>query len=175
SDIPTPRLSPTNGSNGHPYRTSDSNGRGLHARPEHEDTRDWAGWWTPARQSTVQDFAVLPDVIALGQSAALPAPAPRQADAPAAIAGAAPRSAESTELTRRIPQAHLAPELRRSPSSDRDRSESPSSGDGPQASPAPEAELTREALSRFQASRQAAQQQVNADDTDAPNGTGPTS
>ncbi|MGH3932524.1 MAG: ATP-binding protein, partial [Pseudonocardiaceae bacterium] len=177
SDIPTPRLSPTNGSNGHPHGTSGSNGRGLHARPEHEDARDWAGWWTPARQPTAQDFAVLPEFAALVQSAALPAPPPCQADAPApvAIAGAAPRSAESTGLTRRIPQAHLAPELRRSPSSDGDGSESSSSGVVPHASPAPDAELAREALSRFQASRQAAQQQVNADDTSSPNGTGPAS
>ncbi len=161
SNIPAPRLSPTNG----------SNGRGLHARPEHEDARDWAGWWIPTRQPTVPDFATLPEFVPLVQSVALPAPPPRQvgASAPAAIASEA---AALAGLTRRVPQAHLAPELRRSPASGGNSPESSSGGNVLHSSPVPDAELAREALSRFQLSRQAAQQQVNADDTRSPNGTG---
>jgi len=59
-------------------------------------------------------------------------------------------------LSRRVPQAHLAPELRRNGQA----SGAPRSG-----GPVPDAEEARAALSRYQASRQAAKAMV--DDGDA--------
>ncbi|MGQ0774280.1 MAG: sensor histidine kinase [Pseudonocardiales bacterium] len=194
SGIPTPRRSTSNG------QAHGSNGRGLHARPEHEDARDWTGWWTPTRQSTGQESA---PVSTVPSAAAVARAAPRSAESTGSSAtgssatgssgavttdhdpviGTASEQGPHALLTRRIPQAHLAPELRRSPSSDGDRTESSSGtesstespSDGPHSSAAPDAQQAREALSRFQASRQAAQQQVDADETRSPNGTGPES
>jgi hypothetical protein len=66
---------------------------------------------------------------------------------PAAGAG------EGLLLARRVPQAHLAPELRRQP-----RAEAAAGADGP-----PDADQARDALSRYQASRQAARALVDED------------
>lgn len=78
-------------------------------------------------------------------------------------------------LIRRVPQANLAPELRRSASAGQSAGQSAGESAGhesiPEPSPPPDAEQARDALSRFQASRQAAQQQVGADGG-APNGRG---
>jgi len=62
------------------------------------------------------------------------------------------------QLARRVPQAHLAPELRRQQAE----------ADEPSAPP-PDAEQAREALSRYQASREAARALV---DRDPPDGNG---
>jgi signal transduction histidine kinase len=74
----------------------------------------------------------------------------RGAPAPVGVHGAGPEVGEQASgpmLSRRVPQAHLAPELRRS-------------GQGPAAArpgaPLPDAAEARAALSRYQASRQAA-------------------
>jgi hypothetical protein len=74
----------------------------------------------------------------------------RPAPAPVGGHGAGPEVGEQANgpmLSRRVPQAHLAPELRRS-------------GQGPAAArpdaPLPDAAEARAALSRYQASRQAA-------------------
>lgn len=66
-------------------------------------------------------------------------------------------------LSRRVPQANLAPELRRSAAM---------GAQVPEPSPPPDAERARDALSRFQASRQAAQEQVGTERSGFPNGTG---
>jgi hypothetical protein len=74
----------------------------------------------------------------------------RPAPAPVGVHGAGREVGEQANdpvLSRRVPQAHLAPELRRS-------------GQGPAAAPPdaplPDAAEARAALSRYQASRQAA-------------------
>jgi hypothetical protein len=64
-------------------------------------------------------------------------------------------------LSRRVPQAHLAPELRRN-------GQAPAPG-GPEGS-LPDAAEARAALSRYQASRQAARAVV--DDRGSPTGDG---
>jgi hypothetical protein len=85
---------------------------------------------------------------------------PHNAGYPAAAAEAYPAAAAEAPplLSRRVPQAHLAPELRR-------RGQE-------QAAPAaradgrlPDAAEAREALSRYQASRQAARAMVDEGDT----------
>jgi hypothetical protein len=85
--------------------------------------------------------------------------------APAQVGGPAPGTGEEFPangpvLSRRVPQAHLAPELRRS-------------GQGPAAAqpdaPLPDAAEARAALSRYQASRQAARAVVEeGDDPERP-------
>jgi hypothetical protein len=79
---------------------------------------------------------------------------------PASAAAGDGNGAEGLLLSRRVPQAHLAPELRRG-------------GQGPAASargdgPVPDAAEARAALSRYQASRQAARAVV--DENGAPAG-----
>ena len=74
--------------------------------------------------------------------AALPVPRAKEAVLPAA---SAPRFPGSRELRRRVPQAHLAPELRH-----------PSTGLAETAAPL-SADAAASALSRYQASRLAAQ------------------
>ena len=79
---------------------------------------------------------------------------------PAPVAAGDGNGAEGLLLARRVPQAHLAPELRRG-------------GQGPAASargdgPLPDATEARAALSRYQASRQAARAVV--DENGAPAG-----
>jgi hypothetical protein len=56
------------------------------------------------------------------------------------------------QLARRVPQAHLAPELRR---------QQPEAAEP--SAPPPDAEQAREALSRYQASREAARALVDRD------------
>ena len=177
-------------------RRSGNGRRGMHARPEQEDDRDWTGWWTPTRRPTLQatsyqvtqvytDAAPVtppgvpppnppPPALPAGQSRT---PGPADQHGPAVIARDAgnPRSTPAEEpstidagphglLNRRVPQANLAPQLRRSTTSD---------GPAPEPSgPPPDAERTRDALSRFQASRQAAQEQVVAETSSSGSGDG---
>jgi signal transduction histidine kinase len=157
-EIPVPRRTVTNPRlNGH--RT-----RGLHARPDQEDPPDWAGWWTPARPVTGQPEQP-PPVYATAEpliSETTPAAPPMLAPA-AALPAAPPRPAPRALLTRRVPQAHLVPELRRS---------EPARGSAAEPSALPDAEQARAALSRFQASRQAAQHQVTGAERGAPTRNG---
>ncbi|MFN2495906.1 MAG: ATP-binding protein [Pseudonocardiaceae bacterium] len=73
------------------------------------------------------------------------------------VGASSPASAEF-RLTRRVPQANLSPELRRAT-----QPAGPTSGPTSGPTTSPDAEQARDALSRFQASRQAAQQQVDSD------------
>jgi signal transduction histidine kinase len=102
-------------------------------------------------------------------------PAPPASPARSAPAGPpappAPTAASDPRLARRVPQAHLAPELRRQPADD---------GQQPQVfpvveAPTPDAAQARTALSRYQASRRAARALVEGssdddDDRRAPGG-----
>jgi hypothetical protein len=81
--------------------------------------------------------------------AALPVPRTKEAVLPSV---SAPRSPGSRELRRRVPQAHLAPELRH-----------PSTGLAETAAPL-SADAAASALSRYQASRLAAQAVVGDPD-----------
>jgi signal transduction histidine kinase len=113
-------------------------------RPAHTGTRpdgNWTGWWAPTRLPTVEESSWSP---------ALPAPTCVAAQK---IAPAVVPPTTAPQLNRRVPQASLAPELRRS---------SPAGGRAIAAPTATsDAELARDALSRYQASRQAAQEQLD--------------
>lgn len=173
---PQPGAAPTAPDIPVPRRTVSSNGsRGMHARPEREDDQDWTGWWTPTRQPTVQATTYqvthvydAEPVATHGPPPANPA-SPRPPAPPALPAGPSttPPAADPHNhnlLNRRVPQANLAPQLRRS-----------ATADGPGAEPLgppPDAERARDALSRFQASRQAAQEQVGAEPSSTGSGNG---
>ncbi len=130
----------------HP-RTPASNG---HARPD----PNWIGWWTPTRLPTVESSSrsatpVYVTAQKIAPPVALPAP---PAVSPADVAPADP------PLNRRVPQANLVPELRRA---------SPVGGAAiPEPTPAPDAKRARDALSRYQASRLAAQTQMTQQQRD---------
>jgi signal transduction histidine kinase len=168
-EVPMPRRAPST-------RATGNGRRGLHARPDYDDHPDWTGWWTPNRVSAAHGSSwQAPPIYATAEplrtptasgsgplvapAAALPAapPEPAQASGPAETPGPDPL------LIRRVPQASLAPELRRSASN-------PESV--PEPSPPADREEAREALSRFQASRQAAQQQVGPEGGNTSNGSG---
>jgi histidine kinase/DNA gyrase B/HSP90-like ATPase len=138
----------------------------------------WRGWWNPesagapARHSDREPVDAgrvesAGDAPAEGQTStdtAQPSPTPRIPEperADADIPGPRPAEEPPTRngngrkpgLRRRVPQAHLAPELRQS------------SADEPGAAPPPDDGVAASALSRYQASRQAAQAVV--DETEA--------
>ncbi len=101
----------------------------------------WDGWWEPDAEAEAPPGSS-PSNHPLNQ--------PPNQPSPAAVGGA-------VQLTRRTPQAHLAPELQR------DRSGRPTGSTagrpapgGPSSTPGPDAARARQALSRYQASRQAA-------------------
>jgi signal transduction histidine kinase len=110
----------------------------------------WRGWWNPESAAAgTAGAGSNGQVRSEGRRPAVPHPLPSQRrhseDAPPG-SGSAPSQPEpgGRTLRRRIPQAHLAPELRR-PADAEDR-------------PAPrQDEAAASALSRYQASRQAAQ------------------
>jgi signal transduction histidine kinase len=103
------------------------------------DSMEWSGWWaSPAGNGGPGDG---------GNGERRPA---------AATAGPAePPEPTEPQLTRRVPQAHLAPELRRQ---DATPAEPPA--------PPPDADQARAALSRYQASREAAREVVDRDPLD---------
>jgi hypothetical protein len=109
----------------------------------------WTGWWDGGEPdqppAAIPSSTPEPSGPHAGQPAALPAGAGAQPDDNSAATGPADPAADHgmPTLTRRRPQANLAPELRRS-----DQSAA--------AVPAPDAARARDALSRYQASRQAA-------------------
>lgn len=98
---------------------------------------DWTGWWTPVTPVTGN----IPST---------------------SVSDGAP---SDTQLSRRVPQANLAPELRRARSSDGVVAEPDPRRGGPPAGVATalDAQRAREALSRYQASREAARNQVDGD------------
>jgi signal transduction histidine kinase len=123
-----------------------------------DDGAEWTGWWEPPAGNG--DHGGNGDGIGNGRGRPTPAaarnlpggtPGQEAAAAPAPPAAAAPDPAEP-RLARRVPQAHLAPELRRRQAD----------SDEPSA-PTPDADQARAALSRYQASRQAAQALVDSD------------
>jgi len=128
------------------------------------DDAEWAGWWQPP-----SDGGENGDDAANGDRGGRPAPAagrdlptgapdrpPGAARGPAATVPMPPPV--EPQLARRVPQAHLAPELRRQQAEAAEPS-----------APPPDAEQAREALSRYQASREAARALV---DRDPPDGNG---
>ena len=98
---------------------------------------NWPGWWTPTRLPTVEESSWLPAPPYVAAQKIAPAVAP-------------PTTAP--QLNRRVPQASLAPELRRA---------SPAGGPAIAApTTTSDAKLATDALSRYQASRLAAQEQL---------------
>ncbi|MGH3814037.1 MAG: ATP-binding protein [Pseudonocardiaceae bacterium] len=101
--------------------------------------QNWAGWWTPTRLPTVEASSWPATPVYTTAQKIAPAVALPAADPP---------------LNRRVPQANLVPELRQS---------SPAAGTAISApTSAPDAKLARDALSRYQASRLAAQKKQMA-------------
>jgi signal transduction histidine kinase len=125
------------------------------------DDGEWSGWWEAS-----SDRGERVDEGANGDRGPRPAPPagpdllggtrgrpPAGARGPAATV---PRPAPvEPQLSRRVPQAHLAPELRRQQA---ESAEPPA--------PPPDADQAREALSRYQASREAARALVDRDPMD---------
>jgi signal transduction histidine kinase len=107
---------------------------------------DWSDWWEPSPGGLGDGEPVSPLAARPPLAERLQAEAPPAAPVPAEAPPAAPVPAEAPLLTRRVPQAHLAPELRR---------HGQAAAAGPDG-PLPDAAETRAALSRYQASRQAA-------------------
>jgi hypothetical protein len=109
------------------------------------DGTEWSGWWaSPAGNGGRGDDGGGDG--GGGNGGRRPAPA---------TATAQPPEPAEPHLTRRVPQAHLAPELRRQ---DATPAEPPA--------PPPDADQARAALSRYQASREAARQVVDRDTLD---------
>ncbi|MGH3998224.1 MAG: hypothetical protein ACRDTJ_12260, partial [Pseudonocardiaceae bacterium] len=103
--------------------------------------QNWTGWWTPTRLPTVEASS--------WPASAAPASVAQQT-APTVV-----QAAGDPPLKRRVPQANLTPELRRP---------SPASTTTITGTPAnPDAKRARDALSRYQTSRLAAQQKLDAD------------
>jgi signal transduction histidine kinase len=105
------------------------------------EVEPWWGWWEPV---------VAPDGPADDSSYTAVADDGPAEPAPPPVAAPA-----DTGLARRVPQSHLAPELREQ-----------SAFAEPDEQPVPNGERTREALSRYQASRQAARALVEREDID---------
>ena len=95
-------------------------------------------------------------------------PVPQAPGPPLSQGPPPPASAGEAQLSRRVPQAHLAPELRR-------RTATAASDHADPAAPPPDAVQARNALSRYQASRRAARALVEgtADEGDDRSGPGP--
>jgi signal transduction histidine kinase len=143
-----------------------------------EEGADWSGWWEPS-PADLQDGQPLSPIAARPPLAervqpprpGAPEPHPSAAAPPEGErsqwresvppAVHSPQAADGVLLSRRVPQAHLAPELRRN-------GQPPAPG-GPEGS-LPDAAEARAALSRYQASRQAAKAVV--DDRGSPGGAG---
>jgi signal transduction histidine kinase len=130
------------------------------------DGGNWSGWWEPAPddlagEQHLSPFAARPPLSerVQAQQSMAPAPmaqAPMAPAAPPAERGPVPVVDDAVPdgllLSRRVPQAHLAPELRR-----QGRAATAAAPDGPP----PDAAEARAALSRYQASRQAARAVVD--------------
>ncbi len=125
---------------------------------------DWPGWWEgpppedgaagPARRSSVATEE-RPAAPAAARTTAAPSPVPRTprpaVELPAADRPAPPRAGSSTGLRVRVPQASLAAGLRTAPH--------PDGAGAPQMDP-----TAASALSRYQANRQAAHDELDRED-----------
>jgi signal transduction histidine kinase len=109
--------------------------------------RAWPGWWDAVLPPEPEREAAEPTAAMAGPAPA-PAAPPPEPDGDGDVPPGEPR------LTRRVPQAHLAPELRRG---------TPAGAGAPPA-PAPDPAQAREALTRYQVSRQAARALVEDDE-----------
>jgi signal transduction histidine kinase len=125
------------------------------------DDPDWSGWWAPPPDGQGDEEPSSPIAARPPLSERVQAPTPPHAPEPAGAAPAAAHrpvpaggqaAAEGVLLSRRVPQAHLAPQLRRHGRA--------ASAAGPDGS-LPDAAEARAALSRYQASRQAAKALVD--------------
>jgi signal transduction histidine kinase len=149
------------------------------------DDAHWSGWWQPnaaaggnggdaangdrggppprgtgsggprgAEPPTFAGFTAPPRPAQAAAGRDAPDRAPDRPRGPAVPVPPVPAPAEP-HLARRVPQAHLAPELRRQQAETAEES-----------APPPDAEQAREALSRYQASREAARALVDRDPMD---------
>jgi signal transduction histidine kinase len=118
------------------------------------DTEPWSGWWEPVLAEAPADQAFNSSFPPADQASngSFPAedPAGGRAEPPDLAPPVQPDAGEP-RLARRVPQAHLAPELR-----------DPSGTVEPAPRSVAEGNRTREALSRYQASREAARAMVEA-------------
>jgi signal transduction histidine kinase len=129
---------------------------------------EWSGWWQPTSadgggnggDGANGDRGRPAPAAASGQPNGARERPPGRARGPAVPVPPMPPPAEP-QLARRVPQAHLAPELRRQQAEAAEP-----------AAPPPDAEQAREALSRYQASREAARALVDRDPMDG-NGHAP--
>ncbi len=109
--------------------------------PENAEWTGWTGWWDSAIASAMPAFDPTPDAIdGSALATATPVPAPRP-----------PASQPARTLKRRVPQSHLIAQLREP----EPEPESEPAADSP--GPARTTAETAAALSRYQASRAAAQ------------------
>jgi signal transduction histidine kinase len=124
------------------------------------DDAQWSGWWQPSSDGganggdATNGDAGGRTAAAAGRDTSSGARdrAPGGARGPAVPV---PPMPAEPQLSRRVPQAHLAPELRRQQAEAAEP-----------AAPPPDAEQAREALSRYQASREAARALVDRDPMD---------
>jgi signal transduction histidine kinase len=126
------------------------------------EVEPWWGWWEPVVEPEPPGNEPPGNGGSRVTVADAPAERPAEPAAPTPMAappGPPPRAAAPGEpgLARRVPQSHLAPELRQ---------RSPSAGPDEQERSVPNGERTREALSRYQASRQAARALVEREEID---------
>jgi signal transduction histidine kinase len=154
--------------NGHDHGEPAGNGRPAADPVSAGDVSDWSGWWESS-PGDLQDGERLSPIAArppLSERVHPPSERLQPAGAPdphRPMAGppldpapeAEPLAPDGPVLSRRMPQAHLAPELRRNGQAT----------DGPRgAGSLPDADEARAALSRYQASRQAAKAMVDDGD-----------
>jgi signal transduction histidine kinase len=164
-----PRIA-TGSRSGEPGRSWEVDGPAY--APSHDfglgDGEPWSGWWEPvlAEAAPGEPANGAPPMGSIANGPAEPAAPIIRATAPPAHTSAPGALPAEPLLTRRVPQSHLAPELR-----------DQSSTAPPAARPVPDGDRTREALSRYRASRPAARDPVEGedasfDDVDPPDGWG---
>jgi signal transduction histidine kinase len=138
------------------------------------DDEPWSGWWEPvlakaSAEGSSNDTSPAdgPAEPVAGVAGGRPGPAsepppqwapaprsPQPAPEPPPVQATPPAPPGEPRLTRRVPQSHLAPELR-----------DPSEIAQPEPRPVPDGDRTRDALSRYQASRRAARALVEGEST----------
>jgi len=160
---PAPAPSPPRIGNGHGNGNGGARrpleGNGGAAQPADfglGEVEPWWGWWEPVVEPEPPDNGG--SRVTVADAPAEPPAGPPPPTPMAAPPAPPPRAAAPGEpgLARRVPQSHLAPELRqRSPFAKPEEERS-----------VPNGERTREALSRYQASRQAARALVEREEID---------
>jgi len=182
--VPPPRIA-ASARNGETVRPWNGN-EGLDVRTDFGlgDDEPWSGWWEPVLEGPVLDGSALEEPTSgseaygpaepgngsipgngfaqgngstPGNDSSVPVRTGNgraEAEAPGFHAGPPAAAQDEAPLARRIPQSHLAPELREE-----------SQVTQPPERAVPEGNRTREALSRYQASRRAARALVEGEDT----------